>query len=210
MGKDPKDGCPDCSKTIQSAPSHFSGTAVAMPQMMRCVLYEMYMLASSSGALKTSWPREMIHKHPQLGSFSPSEALKRSALISFRLLQDFLYNPNSQDDFSIDQFLPCGAIRPIEPAFVGLEKGKAFTRKSINKWVAHLTWVRINKPHCVPQPKFLAGSEAIVKNARLLLADAKAFVESLIDDANPNRVELDEHGRGYWEIFKEAFDTLET
>ena len=144
--KNPKDGCPECTMTIRTTPSHFSGPPADYPQMVRCVLYEMYMLASSSSALSYSWPESTIYEHPKLGPFTPSEGLKRSALISFRLLREFLYNPNSLDDFSLNDFVHCGATRPKEPAFVGLENGKGFTIKSINKWVAHLTWVRINKP----------------------------------------------------------------
>ena len=83
-----------------------------------------------------------------------------------------------------------------------------FTKESINKYVAHLTWARINKPKCIPQPKFRRGDDATFTNARKLLEDARNFVNAVSDPRNPNRIELDEDGLGYRKIFKEAFDRM--
>ena len=60
----------------------------------------------------------------------------------------------------------------------------------------------------MPQPKFATGDKAIVTNARLLLTDAKSFVESVTDPTNPKRVILDDYGNGYWGMFKSAFAVL--
>ncbi len=83
-----------------------------------------------------------------------------------------------------------------------------FTKESVNKFIAHLTWARINKPSCVPQPKFAAGIDATITNARLLLEDARAFVTATCDPPNANGVTLDDDGQGYRMMFEEAFAQL--
>jgi hypothetical protein len=206
MAKNPRDQCPikKCAKSITKHPRHFGGVPADSPQMLRCVLYEMFMLASDAAALRSAWPRDMIHTHPTLGEFSPSEGLKRSALVSFRLLYDFFYNPSSGDDFSVNDFARHGAVAPKKRRFKGLEKGKMFTKESVNKWIAHLTWARINKPRCVPQAKFQYGDEAIVENCRRLLIDAKKFVGAVTGKKSPSPVILDADGEGYLKMFTEA------
>lgn len=210
MVKNRKDTCPirGCGKSIATDPSHFDGAAVRSETMMRCILYEMYVLASSVLAMKTDWSEELKFQHPKLGVFTPKESLNIAALISFRILYDFLYNTKSGDDFSIHDFRQHGANRPKEPQFVGFEGGKMFTKESINKFVAHLTWARINKPQCVPQPKFRRGVRAVVSNAQKLLKDADAFVKAVSDPPNPNRISLDRDGQGFRKMFDEALPRL--
>jgi len=176
--------------------------------MLRCVLYEMFVLASSALAMKATWPKELEFRHPKLGLFTPSESFKIAALISFRILYDFLYSAKSDDDFSVADFVQYGGPSPTPPPFVGLERGKMFTKESINKYIAHLTWARINKPECVPQPKFRTGERATVVNAKKLLNDAAAFVNTVTDTSNPKRITLDRDGRGYRTMFDKAFAQL--
>ncbi len=214
MARNPKDICPvkcrskACGKSIQSDPSHFDGVPASPETMLRCVLYEMFVLASSAQAMQTKWPDDLTFDHPKLGPFTPSESLKIAALISFRILYDFLYNVKSDDDFTADDFKRHGGNRPKEPTFAGFEPGKMFTKESINKYIAHLTWARINKPKCVPQPKFKEGDEDTISNAKILLKDARAFVSALIDTSNPKRVILDKDGQGYQAMFDHAYAQL--
>ncbi len=84
-----------------------------------------------------------------------------------------------------------------------------FTKQSINKYIAHLTWVRINKPECIPQPKFKRGDKAVISNAKKLLNDAVVFVKTVTDTSNSNHVKLDKDGQGYRVIFDEAFKQLD-
>lgn len=100
-------------------------------------------------------------------------------------------------------------MRPTEPTFAGFKRGKVFTRESINKFMAHMTWARINKPHCIPQPKFSRGTKATITNARQLLKDARQFVDDVCDPSKPNRITLDRNGEGYRKIFEEAFAGLQ-
>lgn len=210
MAWNPKDGCPirGCGKTISSDRSHFDGVPASPQTMLRCVLYQMYVLASSALAMKTAWSEELTFEHPQLGTFTPNESLKIAALVSFRILFDFLYNPKSDDDFSVNDFTIHGENRPSLSTFVGFEGGKMFTKESINKYVAHLTWARINKPKCIPQPKFRRGDRAIVSNAKKLLADAATFVNTVTDATYPKHVKLDRDGQGYRAMFDKAFGQL--
>lgn len=212
MAKNRKDECPirTCRKSIQSDPSHFGGVPASPETMLRCVLYQMYVLASSVLAMKSEWSEDVKFRHPKLGVFTPNESLNIAALISFRILSDFLYNTKSDDDFSVEDFIQYGATRPTEPQFVGFESGKMFTKESINKFVAHLTWARINKPQCIPQPKFRMGLKAMVSNAQKLLKDADALVKAVCDPANPNRISLDKDGQGFRKVFDEALPRLLT
>lgn len=97
----PKDKCPikGCKKSIHSDPAHFDGEPASPETMLRCVLYQMYVLASSALALQTDWEATLRFRHPKLGEFTPSEPLRIAALISFRILYDFLYNSDSNDVF---------------------------------------------------------------------------------------------------------------
>lgn len=208
MPRNVKDTCPikGCGKSIQSDPSHFAGKPASPPTMLRCVLYQMYVSASSTLAMrKTDWGKELTFQHPKLGAFTPNESLRIAALISFRILYDFFYNSGSEDDFSVRDFT---ASRPTKPTFVVFEGGKMFTKESINKYIAHLTWARINKPKCIPQPRFRRDHEATILNAKMLLRDAEAFVGVVCNLSNPNRIILDKDGLGYRKIFDEAFAKL--
>ena len=209
MGKNPKDKCPVCKKSIQADRSHFerSGVAASPSTKLRCVLYEMHILAASALALNTTWKEEVTFHHPKLGTFTPSKSLEIAALVSFRSLHEFLYNPKCGEDFSIGDF---GRTCPKSPKFDGFKRGEMFTKESINKYVVHLTWTRINKPRCIPQPKFGRAPRATIKNARKLLEDAKRFVDDVCNQAKPDAILLDEDGSGYRKIFEEAFARLES
>jgi len=206
----PKDVCPikNCKKFIPLDPTHFDGVPASPETMLRCVLYQMYVFASSALALQTDWDATLRFRHPKLGEFTPSEPLRIAALISFRILYDFLYNPKSGDDFSVNDFASYGAVRPTEPKFIGFKQDQMFTKESINKFMAHMTWARINKPNCIPQPKFTQGTKSTITNAQELLKDAKQFVDDVCDGANPTRIMLDRDGEGYRKIFDEAFARL--
>ena len=210
MPKNPKDKCPlrACKKSIHTDDSHFDGVPASPETMLRCVLYQMHVLASAALALPTDWDATLRFRHPKLGEFTPSEPLRIAALISFRIMYDFLYNSSSGDDFSIGDFGPYGANRPTVPQFAGFKRGTMFTKESINKFMAHMTWARINKPHCIPQPKFSRGTKSTISNARKLLKDAKQFVDEVCDPSNPKRITLDRDGEGYRKMFEEAFVRL--
>lgn len=216
----PRDICPvsECKKasiSIQNHPEHFSATGEAANarNMLRCVLYEMWMLANAVQVLrKNDWPDEMIYQHPKLKQFDPSELIKRSALVSFRILLVFLYPPNEEergDDFQLKDFSAFGADQNAfpQPRFIGFEDGGPFTKESINKYIAHLTWTRINKSKCIPQPKFKKGTEAIVQNSRTLLNDAWRFVKTVTKHADFPPFQSDS-AFGYLAMFNEAMKRL--
>ena len=199
-----RDVCPICHDsggrnkgpriTIQDDPSHFDpkGEPANSVNMLRCVLYEMWTLAAAVQALQdlrirktAQWPTELTYDHPKLGPFDPSELIQRSALVSFRLLFGFLYRENNEDDFELKDFEEFGVSGDdfLAPDFDDGFGNKAFTTESTNKFVAHLTWTRINKSKCIPQPKFEPGVKSIVENCKRLLQDAERFVQIVSEAA---------------------------
>ena len=218
-----RDICPVCRNkggrdqgpqiSIQDDPSHFDpkGEPATPGNMLRCVLYEIWTLAAAVQALQhyrirkeSRWPKDSSHDHPTLGPFDPSELIQRSALISFRLLYGFLYREDNNDDFGLKDFEEFGVSRDDFPApeFNDAFGAKAFTTESTNKFVAHLTWTRINKSKCIPQPKFEKGVELIVENSMLLLHDAERFVRKVTEA--PNFPSLCSSAEGYRAMFFET------
>ena len=179
--------------------------------MLRCVLYELYVLASAVQALRfDGWPSAMRYQHPTLGSFDPSKCAENAALVSFRTLHGFFYNPKSGDDFSLAQF---AAFYPnwrskmsSPPQFRGFSKGHMYNKHSIDKFIAHLTWTRINKPMCIPQPKFKRGRDDTIYNAIALCKDAKAIVEDILNA--PSFPGLEKDGQGFYDLFLEAMKRM--
>ncbi len=223
MAKRDRDICPICHDkggrnrglriSIQDDPSHFDpkGEPATPVNMLRCVLYEMWTLAAAVQALqeyrirKTAlWPEDLTYDHPTLGPFDPSELIQRSALVSFRLLYGFLYRENSGDDFELKDFEEFAASRDdfAPPTFSDGFDIKAFTTESTNKFVAHLTWTRINKSKCIPQPKFEEGVDLIARNCMLLLQDAERFVRKVSEP--PNFPSLCASAEGYRIMFFET------
>jgi len=222
MRRDP-DICPTCRDrdgrnkgpriSIQDEPAHFDpkGEPANSVNMLRCVLYEMWTLAAAVQALQefrirkmARWPDQLTYDHPKLGPFDPSELIQRSAHVSFRLLFGFLYRENSGDDFELKDFEGFGVSRDDFPApeFDDRFGNKAFTTESTNKFVAHLTWTRINKSQCISQPKFEEGVELIVKNCKLLLQDAERFARKVSEA--PSLASLCPSADGYRTMFFET------
>lgn len=198
---------------IKDEPSHFEpkGEPANSVNMLRCVLYEMWTLASAVQALQkfrirrtAKWPEDLTYDHPELGPFDPSELIQRSALVSFRLLFGFLYREDNGDDFELKNFEGFGVstddfpVREFDDGF----GNTAFTTESTNKFVAHLTWTRINKSKCIPQPKFEEGVESIVTNCKLLLQDAERFVRTVTED--PTFPAICPSAHGYRTMFFET------
>ena len=69
--KNPKDKCPKCRKSILTDDKHFGGVPASPETMLRCILYEMYVLASSALALKTNWQNDLSFQHGQCLPFNP-------------------------------------------------------------------------------------------------------------------------------------------
>lgn len=176
------DVCPEC-RGIDNNQAHYRGKPVTDARILRCVLYEAFTLAMTVHTLRVkSWPDELRYDLP-VADFDPQEVLKSAALMKIRLLYDFLYNDKTPDDFAAWRNFSCyGFNQPLpKPALVGLQGGDMFTRKSINKFVAHLTKARITKPKCMPQPRFQKGLQATLDNAMLILRDVDSFATKVVD-----------------------------
>lgn len=81
-----------------------------------------------------------------------------------------------------------------------------FTKRSIHKFIAHLTKQRITKPRCIAQPKFSAGDDAIEQNALLILNDVERFISTLVNHEDFG--DLDDYGQSYLQGFREARERL--
>ena len=176
------DVCSEC-RGIDNNPAHYRGKPVTDARILRCVLYEAFTLAITVQTLRVkSWPDELRYNLP-VADFDPQEVLKSAALMKIRLLYDFLYNEKTTDDFAAwRNFSRYGFDQPLpKPALVGLQGRDMFTKKSINKFVAHLTKARITKPTCIPQPRFQKGLQATLDNAKLILRDVDSFTSKVIE-----------------------------
>lgn len=179
----PTIACTECIG-IEKNPTHYCGETINDAAKLRCVLYEAFTLAITVQALRhEQWRGDLCYPVPT-DEFNPSEVLKSAALIKIRLLHDFLYTDKHDDDFTLCRdFKKYGFAQPLtEPKFVGLDGGEMFTRKSINKFVAHLTKQRITKPKCIPQPKFQEGKEATITNSILILRDMGKVATKIINN----------------------------
>jgi len=222
--------CDVCQKTIAAYPEHFDGHKVTDAGIVRCVLYEMFTLALAVQTLRHGQWEAPFHyalfdeadSEYKKGLFSPEEVAKTAALIKVRILYDFLYASHSDDDFQATAVIAVGNKRTpsdfsgygITPAafknqatIKQLEDGLILTRRSINKFVAHLVEERMLKPHCIPRPIFSRGKETTIKVARLILEDAEAFVRAVTNP--PNDLKLDNWGRGYWKAYQEAIARID-
>lgn len=216
MARKDRDLCPvsireKAPKSILTDPSYFRGEPATPANMMRCVLYEAFGLAAAVQLLKmANWSGESCYDHPCLGRFDPSEIIKRSALISFRILYDFLYIADSHDDFQLQDFQSFGVAQkdyPL-PSFDGFEQGAAYTRDSVDKYIAHLTWTRITKSKRIPQPRFSNGTAAIIANGLLILSDAERFADTVIK--HPDFPALAGDASGYLDMFRQAQERIAT
>ena len=199
--------CTECTG-IDKNPNHYLGDPVTDARILKCVLYEAFTLAITLQSLDTTkWPDEMSYDVP-VGHLRPDEVLKNAALMKIRLLYDFLYNAESKDDFTIAKsFFHYGYNQPlVPPQLTGFHGDQMFTRKSINKFVAHLTKARITKPKCTPQPKFREGLRATIENAKLILTDIDAFVSRVV--AHDEFIKLDCWGEAYLAGFRAAMVRL--
>jgi len=199
--------CPHCTG-IAKNPGHYDGDPVTPERMAKCVLYEAFTLAMAVQALRyNAWPADMQYSLPR-GSWTPSEDIKIAALMKIRALYDFLYNPDSSDGIRlIDDFGQFGFQQHYpDPGFVGFQPAAMFTKRSIHKFIAHLTKQRITKPQCIAQPKFAAGDDAIEQNALLILGDVEQFISQLKN--HPDFGDLDAFGRSFLLGFREARQRL--
>ena len=195
--------CPDCVGIDQN-PSHYEGEKPAAASILRCVLYEAFTLAITIQALQSiKWPADVLYAVPVGEPFGPGEVLKHAALMKMRLLYDFLYQRSVDDFCAAKDFTQFGVSAPLKiPALQGWDGGPLFTRKSINKFVAHLSKARITKPKCIPQPKFTPGLEATLANAKLILADVEAFASGIV--GHRDFAWADDWGPSYWDGFLAA------
>jgi hypothetical protein len=204
----PKD-CPDCTG-IDSNPDHYRGKPVTDGRILRCVLYEAFTLAITLQALNVEdWPEEMCYELP-VENYDPKEVLKKAALVKIRLLFDFLYNEKSKDEFTLSgQFKKYGFETPLDipDALVGLQGRGEFDKKSINKFVAHLTKARITKPKCIPQPRFRKGHAATVANAKAILRDVDKVVTQVT--THPEFDGLEDWGQSFLQGFRAALSRLD-
>lgn len=201
------DNCAEC-RGIRDNPNHYRGKPVTDARVLRCVLYEAFTLAMTVQALGLkSWPPALCYRLP-VAAFDPQEVLRSAALMKIRLLYDFLYRDNTTDDFAISKnFSRYGFNQPLStPALVGLQGGNMFTRKSINKFVAHLTKARVTKPKCIPQPRFEKGLHAICKNGMLILKDVESFASRVV--SHPDFPGLEDWGQSYLDGLRTALTRM--
>lgn len=200
------DHCPDCTGIV-SNPSHYDGARVTPEAVLRCVLYEAFTLMICVQSMSTSWNPNLVYDVPD-GTFDPNEPLKQNALLKIRLLYDFLYADSSKDDFqACTNFSKFGVTQQLPPPqLVGFDGKHMFTRKSINKFVAHLTKARITKPKCVVQPKFGPGVESTIDNSVLIATDVLKLSRKVI--AHQAFGTLDEWGDSYFDGLNEALQRI--
>ena len=197
-------------KGIKDNPGHCLGDPVTDARVLKCVLYEAFTLAIALRALESNlWPEEMRYDVP-VGQFDPREVMKHAALMEIRLLYDFLYSSDSEDDFAVSKnFSRYGYTQPLAtPNWTGLDGGSMFTRTSINRFVAHLTKSRITKPVCTPQPELGEGLRATARNARRILKDVEAFANRVVAHPDFSGLDEDEWGCSYLRGFRTALERL--
>lgn len=203
------DVCPEC-RGIKNNPAHYRGEPVTDALILRCVLYEAFTLAITVQTLlefgKKPWPAKLCYEL-RVDDFDPQEVLKTAALMKIRLLSDFLYSDKEVDDFDISKdFSRYGFDEPLTPKLVGLHGG-VFTKKSINKFVAHLAKARIEKPKCIPQPRFEKANQATLKNAMLILHDVKSFASQV--ESHQDFPGLEDWGQSFLDGLRTALARME-
>jgi hypothetical protein len=174
------------------------------------VLYEAFTLALALQSIEEATWGSSLHYNLRVGRFDPSEVLHSAALVKIRLLYDFLYNSDSTDDITLQDFSQYGFSNPliIPQELVGCEGQGEFKKNSINKFIAHLTKARITKPECTPQPsKFEQGRSVTVTNAKAVLRDVDRFVRQVIN--HPDFSGLDNWGESYLDGFRAVMSRID-
>jgi hypothetical protein len=142
-----------------------SASPVSLEDQIKHVVYEMLILAMSIRYLRANWPDDVGNS-----MFGPKQVAKEAALIKIRSLDLFLHGDAngkwSKDDIRFDEFHAAGLTTgpkgtPIPQDF----------RKSVNKYVAHLTKERTLRDVCRPK------ADDVVAYGPLILESCKLFVE---------------------------------
>ena len=128
---------------------------------LRCVLYEMVVLALALVQLKNSGKKLRDQTSDEELPFGEEQTAHEAASLTCRLLIEFLYpdvkKPKEEDTSTPEE------LRKLH--------------KSLHKWAAHLTWKRVEKSEKdYPQPY----PNKLLKHGPVILDEATAFVDECI------------------------------
>lgn len=116
-----------------------------------------------------------------------------TALIKFRSLYDFLFEPRKRSDDLVVGDLGCEPSNPEIP-------DARILRTSVHKYSAHLTWVRISEQS---EDAFLQRSASLRKPCELVLASAWEVIQQALS----NGYQLNEFGQKYYGILEKLMQS---
>lgn len=128
---------------------------------LRCILYEMVVLALALVQLKNSGKKLRCQTSGKELPFGEEQTAQEAASLTSRLLIEFLY-PDVKKRKEEDSSTP--------------EKLRKF-HKSLHKWAAHLTWKRVKKSETYPQ----TYPEELLKHGPTILSEAEKFVDDCMN-----------------------------
>jgi len=145
---------------------HFStvvsdeSTKNKLEHALRCVLYEMVVLALALVQLKSRGVRLLDETSGQTLPFGEEQTAHEAASLTCRVLIDFLYPERKKGN---DTSTPTD----LKELY-----------KSLNKWAAHLDWKRVKKSKEYPQ----SYPEVLLEHGPTILAEASRFVDDCINN----------------------------
>ncbi len=186
----------------ENSPSHEE-----LSEYLRCVIYDLYILAVSIENLKKS------------KDFALIEVFKTSGLLKLRAIHHFFYPPDKcRDSIKLKMF---DCYTPKNPTDKALDSSveKWLTMQSIHTYVVHLDKSRVTKKFekddtasgkkegdPIPQPKFEQGNGAVIEASMKLMTQAYDFVDRI--RCHPDFQGLNYWGQKYWNGFSSTLNRL--
>ena len=157
---------------------------------LRCLIYDLNVLAASTEAMIKEADDRLV------------EVYKTAALVKLRTVYDFFHRPAASDSIKSALF---HVYAPTVPPARTQCWDPWLTHQSINTYVVHLDIERVVKT--VPQPKFEKGERAILRTAVEMMADARKFVDSVVNHAD--FAGLNPCGKRWREQFEQGLQRLQ-
>lgn len=178
-----------------------------LSEYLRCVIYDLYILAVSVENLKKS------------KDFALTEVFKTSGLLKLRAIHHFFFPPRKcRDSIKLNMF---DCYNPKNPTDKTLDASveEWLTMQSIHTYCVHLDKERVTKKFKeddeesgkkkgdpLPQPKFKQGNHAVIEATIKLMTQAYDFVDSIL--RHPDFQGLNYFGQFYWRGFTSTLDRL--
>lgn len=151
---------------------------------LRCVLYEMVVLALALVQLKKKAAKFKDATSGKELPFGEEQTAHEAASMTCRVLIEFLYPK----------------VKKSEDTSTPRKLAKLY--KSLNKWSFHLTWKRVEKSKGYPQ----SYPEELLKHGPEVLSDANSFVEECVNKYNYRLTSP--NARPYYNKFLELYEEI--